>query len=62
MIRNVRRSVSKHDANDQEETIDMQTIDKEKARQGETTGRMRYVLAVSLVAAVLAMIMIGLSF
>lgn len=37
----------------------MQTIDKEKARQGQTTGRMRYVLAISLVCAVAAMIAVG---
>ena len=40
----------------------MQTIEKEKARQGETTGRMRYVLVISLAAAVLAMVAVGVIF
>ena len=40
----------------------MQTIDKEKARQGRTTGRMRYVLAISLACAVAAMIAVGITF
>lgn len=40
----------------------MTTIDKEKARQGETRHRMRYVLAISLGLAVVAMAAIFISF
>ena len=40
----------------------MTTIDKEKARQGEVRYRMRYVLGISLVLAVIAMIVVFASF
>jgi hypothetical protein len=40
----------------------MTTLDKEKARQGETTKGMRYVLGISLSLAVIAMIIVVLSF
>lgn len=36
----------------------MTTLNKEQARQGETRGRMRYVLGISLVLAVIALIVI----
>jgi hypothetical protein len=40
----------------------MTTLDKEEARQGETRKGMRYVLGISLVLAVIAMLVIVLSF
>jgi hypothetical protein len=38
------------------------TLDKEQARQGETRHRMRYVLGISLALAVVAMVVIVVSF
>lgn len=39
----------------------MTTLDKEEARQGEMTKRMRYVLGISLALAIIAMLVIILS-
>ena len=40
----------------------MTTLNKEEARQGETKKRMRYVLGISLALAIIAMVVIVLSF
>jgi hypothetical protein len=38
----------------------MVELDKTDARQGRTTGRVRYILAISLAAAILAMVLVGI--